>query len=664
MPYYRRPWYRRRRRIWRRRARTTFRRRRYWRRRYWVRNRKKKLKKVILKEWQPTKINRLKIKGKYPLFEGTSDRLPNNNTQYIDAVAPYLIPGGGLFSITVFTLQGLYELHTKARNWWTKTNCQLPLIKYLGCKIFLYRSLEVDYVTVYARCGSLTATQQLYNSTQPSVLALNLHKKIVTCKKYNKHRKPYRVIKVPPPSLMTNKWYFQQDIKDIPLVMLLTSAASFDRYYTASSSISSTLGFTSINTDTFQYHNWKKPPSTTPYKPNDDFWLYSWSGTTVAYENATFQHIVLLGNTKDYQMGSSPTYTTATDQWNNNVNTYFSTPKLWGNPFHDTYLHNWYELVLITNKTINEVKLQATTTPTGKLKDHGFTQITKPALDYCRYNPQADTSHNAVFLSRLTTDNTKWHEEKDPKLSNSGLPLWILLWGWHDWLRKANYAQNLDTDYVFTIISDHISPKRNFYVPIDTFFEQGKSPFEHEKIIRPFDLINWHPKYSFQTQSIAHICNTGPGTPKLQPNVSVEGHLSYIFYFKLGGCPPPMDDVCDPAKQPKFATPSNILSSTLLQNPEHPMQYYLQSFDQRRDTITERAAKRLRTDFSTKTDIFQPTGQTAMDIKAQTIETSTTETSSDEEESEKTLQRQLKHQHRQQRKLRDRILQLLKLIPE
>ena len=82
--------------------------------------------------------------GQYPLFEGTNERVGNNNTQYIDSVAPYLYPGGGLFSITVFTLQGLYELHLKSRNWWTKSNCDLPLIKYTGCKIKLFRATDVD----------------------------------------------------------------------------------------------------------------------------------------------------------------------------------------------------------------------------------------------------------------------------------------------------------------------------------------------------------------------------------------------------------------------------------------------------------------------------------------------------------------------------------------
>ncbi len=101
-------------------------------------------------------MRRLTVTGKYPLFEGTNERIGNNNTQYIDATAPEFHPGGGLFSIIQFSLAGLYELHLKGRNWWTKSNCTLPLIKYLGCTLRLYRSHSSDYVSVYARCGELT----------------------------------------------------------------------------------------------------------------------------------------------------------------------------------------------------------------------------------------------------------------------------------------------------------------------------------------------------------------------------------------------------------------------------------------------------------------------------------------------------------------------------
>nr|UGV34683.1 MAG: ORF1 [TTV-like mini virus]UGV34820.1 MAG: ORF1 [TTV-like mini virus] len=659
MPYYWRRWpRRRRRRFWRRRARTAFRRRRFWRRRWPVRPFTRKLKKITLKEWQPTKINKLKIVGQYPLFEGTNERVGNNNTQYIDSVAPYLYPGGGLFSITVFTLQGLYELHLKSRNWWTKSNCDLPLIKYTGCKIKLFRATDVDYVTVYARCGSLTATEQLYQSCQPSVLLLNKHKKVVQCKKYNKFRKPYKIIRVPPPSLMLNKWYFQNEFTNVPLLMLLSSAVSLDRYYINSKAISSTMGFISLNTQVFQYHNFKLT-TTTPYKPNDDFWLYTIGGRTTTFRTATFSQLILLGNTKDFQPGETPNGSAG--NWKNEIERYFATPSNWGNPFFPEYLNQDSSPILITQHTPQQIIEITKDNKDKKLSENGFTEITKPLLTHCRYNPQADMSHNAVFISRITTDNTKWHDPDDSKLSTRGLPIWLLFFGYKDWLEKANYVQRLDTDYVFVIVSDHITPTMDYYVPLDDNFLQGKSPYETDEHRKPYDATNWHPKVNFQTSTISKIINTGPATAKLPEKSSVEAHCQYCFYFKLGGCPPAMDNVCDPKKQPKFPTPGNLLSSTLLQNPETPMQYYLSAFDQRREMLTERAAKRIKKDHGLTKTIFKPTGTTHLDVLPQTYEETSTEDSSEEEKDQETLQFQLHKQRRKQRKLRDRILELLKM---
>lgn len=654
MPYYRRYRYypRRHRRIWRRRIRGTLRRRRYWRRRHWVRKPKRKLRKIFIQEWQPSTIKKLKVIGKYPIFEGTTERTGHNNTQYIDTITPYKYPGGGLFSIIVFTLEGLYELHKKARNWWTTSNCNLPLIRYTGCKITLYKSAEIDYVTVYARCGSLTATEQLYNSCQPSILQLNKHKRIITCKKYNKKTRPYKTLRIPPPANMTNKWYFQSEIAKIPLLMLISSATSLDRYYIPASSISSTLGFISLNTAVFEYNDFKVT-RTEPYKPNDTYWLFTIAGRTATLDTATFAQLILLGNTKDWTPGT-------TFSQNSDVDTYFSTPARWGNPFYSPYLDPDHPILIHNN--LQEVKQKAKSNYTGKLKENGFTEITKPLVIHCRYNPQADQSNNAIFISKITQGKTKWHEPTDPKLSNKGLPIWLLTFGWHDWLLKSDAVQRLDTDYCAVIISDHIQPEMTYYVPLDDYMLHGNSPYETDGHIKPYDHINWHPKFNFQMSTINHIVNTGPGTAKLPEKVSAEGHIGYKFYFKVGGCPPPMDNVCDPKNQPTFPTPSNIISPTLLQDPETPMQYYIQSFDQRRDILTDRAAKRIKKDYDITKTFLKPTGQTAMDIRIKTPETTSTEDSSEEEKEEQTYQ--LKRHKRKQRKLRNRILQLLELIKD
>nr|UGV39580.1 MAG: ORF1 [TTV-like mini virus] len=667
MPYYWRwrPWRRRRRRFWRRRTRKAFR-RRFWRRRpYWVRRFKRKAKKITIKQWQPTTIRRLKIQGMYPLYEGTNQRLGNNNTQWIDSVAPHQYPSGGCFSINVFTLNALYELHKKARNWWTTSNCKLPLIRYYGCKLQLYRSTNSDYVFVYSNCGSFKATEQMYQSTQPSVLMLNRHKRIVTCNPNYVKRKPYKTVRIRPPGIMENKWYFQQEISALPLFMTLTCASSLSRYYTPASAVTSTIGFTSLNTDFFKYHNWKTPYPTEGYKPNDEFFMFALQGHTT-YETAQYKHLIFLGNTKEWTAGESlQDQYVGTDQntWQQKVDNYFGTLSKWGNPFYSPYFSNDTYNIVITNMQKHEIiqyaKLQL---GTQKIAEK-FTKPSQPFLWHCRYNPQADMSHNAIFLSPITGNKVKWETPHEDNLITKGLPLWLLYHGWIDFHAKAKDVQRLMTDYCTVIVSDYITPEnKTYYVPLDSFFLDGRSPYETDQGFKhDYDIQNWHPKLNFQVESINTILSTGPGTVKLPNKISTEAHMKYTLYFKLGGCPPPMDEVCDPKQQPTFPTPSNILSTTLLQDPTTPAQYYLSSFDERRGMLTKKAAKRIKKDWDPKIPIFTPTGHTAVDIQVQTPETTSSEDSSEEEKDQETLQLNLQRHRRKQRKLRQRILDLLKL---
>nr|UGV37421.1 MAG: ORF1 [TTV-like mini virus] len=666
MPYYRRPWYRRYRRFWTWRARRPLRRRyrRRWRR-FRVRRPKRKLKTIPIREWQPSKINRLTITGRYPLFEGTNERIGNNNTQYIDATAPEFHPGGGLFSITQFSLAGLYELHLKGRNWWTKSNCQLPLIKYLGCTLRLYRSHTADYVSVYARCGELTANELMYNSCQPSILMLNKHKKTVSCGRDTKSRKPFKTMRIPPPTLMRNQWYFQKELANTPLLVLLTSAMSLNRWYIPSSAISSTIGFTSLNTDFFKMSNFKKPSATEGYVPNTENHLFSFPHTKT-WNTATTSDLIYLGKTTDLDLGTTIGSIVipepSTDKWNKQVDTALSNSGYWGNPFDPTYLSQDGPPILITTKSLGEIKTILKSRKGALLKSIDTFAIMKtPLLWNCRYNPQNDRGHNSIFLQPITTQGLPWGPPQPMLPQSDGLPLWALFFGWLDYHYKNGKPQHMWTDYVVVIVSDYITPKHAYYVVIDQDLLDGKSSYMPQpNMITQSDRENWHPKANFQKRTINKIVSTGPGTVKLPDEISAEAQLSYRFHFKLGGCPPPMDDVCNPQTQPTFPRPGNILQPTLLQNPATPIQYYLSSFDQRREMLTERAAKRIKKDWETKETLFPSTGSTAMDIQLQAPQSSSTEDSSEEEESSETIQLNLQRHRRQQRKLTDRILQLLK----
>ena len=145
------------------------------------------------------------------MFLCTNERVGNNLNCYLESTAPHKVPGGGGFSINNFNLNMLYEQHLVAQNWWTTGNENMPLIRYLYCKITCYREENVDYLFCYNNSFPMNASKLTYLSTHPQAMLLNKHTRIIKCKRNNRNRKPYRVIKIRPPSQMQNQWYFQKD---------------------------------------------------------------------------------------------------------------------------------------------------------------------------------------------------------------------------------------------------------------------------------------------------------------------------------------------------------------------------------------------------------------------------------------------------------------------
>uniref|UniRef100_A0AAU7STD1 Capsid protein n=1 Tax=Betatorquevirus 016G TaxID=3163411 RepID=A0AAU7STD1_9VIRU len=668
--FYKRPYYRRRR-LWRRRFRAPFR-RRFWRKRYKRyrhRVRKHKLPFLRLKEWQPKRINRLKIIGTLPLYITTSERTANNLRLYEDEIAPHLVPSLGGFSITTFTLRALFQLFQKGRCWWTQSNNELPLIRYTGCTMKFYRAEASDTIILYHNCFPMIPTLDTYNSTQPTIMQLNKNHRILRCKKNNNLKKPYHKVKIKPPSQLTNRWFFQKELADVPLVMLMAAAMSVDRWYINSTSVSSTVGFTSINTDLFKYHNWATP-TTYGYHPQDNMflWTFQQTPTPPTTTQIKFKNLIFLGGTNNYSVGNTihDTPLTHTDQgtqedWQKKRDKYKTNSGYWGNIFMSPYINNPNYIILFSKWPISDLATYYKNSEDETIDDK-LQQLTKPLTIACRYNPYPDTGiHNEIFLTSLTETKSNW-TPTNPKLQRNNLPLWIGLWGYIDFQKITNVTLTIDTLMAVTIKSDFIHPKQTYYVPIDQDFLNGNSPYRPKQPPTASDKLNWHPKTTTQYQSITHICNSGPGTIKLPPNVSSEAHVVFKFYFKLGGCAAPIKTIEDPKDQTDFPLPDNILRSTSFQSPDIPYQNYLYSFDWRRDYLTKKATERIKKYSEPEKTVLESTGINLFNPLPAPNESSS-ETDSSQEEKEKETLLQLLHKHKlKQRKYRHRILQLMQSL--
>lgn len=640
-PYRRRRW--RRRQFRRRRPRQTIR-RRFWRR-YTVRRRriKKKLKKIKVYEWQPTVIKKCHIKGTIPLIQGGKQRQGFNYAQYQDSYIPSHKGGGGTWSIMVFSLGALYEEWERLNNVWTKTNNGLPFARYCGCKFKFYRQEFYDYIVHYSICYPMTDTEDQHLNSHPHRI-IQGRKKIVV-HRYNKqiHKKPYVKKKIRPPAMLQSHWYFQQEICNTGLLLITTTITNLNNYWLSNSHLSNNISFWSVNTRLFTNPNFQMTDSTVGYTPKDSVYLYStYNGTQTS--DLTWNHMIYLGNTHHYDAGQSPhdLPSSITDK-----TSAFKEKKYWGNPFHYQVANHQVRLFIssinpttITSDMLNQ-KIKNTT-----LSD-------EPVFQECRYNPYSDKGYGneAYMLSNTIAKKKVWDPPDNKLLYNSGYPCWLLPWGWIDWQLKLKEINQIGINYNYIFKTDKILPKLPAYIPINYTFV-----YPEEDKLTTTDKLHFYPKNDYQLDAISLICDSGPGTYQFEYGESVQVNAFYDFFFKWGGCPAPMEEVKDPCNQPHFPIPTEITEGRKIQNPNTNKSEYLYCFDERRETLTKTAQKRICKDIEPTQTLF--TDGTKLNVPILLQQKEKTPTTSSEEETETPLLKKLKLLKQHQRKLKRKLQRL------
>lgn len=608
MPPYRTYWQRnywqrrRRRRNWfsRRRAGRPFQRRRYQRRRkrrpYKVKKRKYKLKKtkLILRQFQPQTINRCKIVGYKCLFQGSPDRSSKNYIQYIYSIVPPFWPGGGGWSLLVFSLESLFEDYNHLQNIWTRSNAGLPLVRYLGSRFKFYQSADTDYVVSYDRCWPMVDTQHTHADSCPSRMIQKRHKIVIPSIKTRRRRKPYKTKFIKPPTQMQNKWYFQRDICKIPLLMLTSTAVDLRYPFCAPEAKSNCITIRCLSTFLFQNPDFAHYPQTTGYWPkkgnnNEKLYLYASPQRKAQFKNEDIKNLIPLLNTKNYQPGTPIGNTEYTDN-----------EKHWGNPFYYAYINDTktdptYYLYLSkdhpsTIKTQNYNPANLT-----------FTEVTGPTIYDVRYNPEKDTgAKNKVYLVSNGSTETISPPE-NPNYYFDGFPLFILLWSWTDWIKKLKDTPDIDKYQILVIDTDQFDTTLPHYIPIDIDFTEGFDPYtpnkdnpqipHHPNI---YNSLNWHPKLLFQQQMIEKICRSGPACTRPDYNHYLQAYCKYEFFFKWGGCPKQLQKAYDPCLQSKWSTADNLSTRLEITNPQRPPELELYSFDWEKDYVEQKAIERIQ----------------------------------------------------------------------
>lgn len=545
----------------RRRTRGPFQRRRRRRvRRKIYYNRKKKLKYLRVKQWQPRTINKCKIKGFFCLIQCGQGRQSNNYAQWQTTRFPQDYPSGGGFSIVKMSLSSLFEDYKKDRNWWTKTNNHLDLVRYTHVTLKFWRHTDVDYITAYSLCAPMELHKYSHMQTHPYQLLLNTHKIIVPSIKTRPDlKKPYIKKTLLPPKQMISKWFFQTDFSNTPLLMLHTSTASLNHMYQGINTHSNTAGIFCLNTKIFKNNDFA---TATGYQLNEDF---SYWGTQNGQQSPDLTQYIPL---------------TSTARTPGKVN-----PKEAGNILYTTYLHDQARVWQGKKETGN----QPTTKPT---------LLDVPLVYNCRYNAYDDNGDGNEIYLLSTLSKDKWEPHTKEDFYISGHPLWLMCWGIIDWWKKIRPASQLDMNYTFVMRSKFIYPPLPAYVPLDLTFLENEGPWGTPVTdLSASAQKHWYPRVFYQQKSINDICMAGPAVPQAEYLKGWSAHVQYTFHIKWGGCPTPGQFINDPLSQPKYDVPDKFLFRTQIQDPEKQTPDKITySWDFRRGIITDTALQRISKD--------------------------------------------------------------------
>nr|UHM25855.1 MAG: ORF1 [Torque teno midi virus] len=444
-------------------------RRRRRRRRYKVRRKKPT---ITVRQWQPDRIVKCKIKGFTTLVLGAEGKQLVCYTNVKTATTPPKAPGGGGFGCEQFSLESLYTEYKFRRNVWTKTNIFMDLCRYLGVKITVYRHPETDFILSYHRQPPFDISKDIYTSCHPSQMLLARHKIIIPSRSTNPRGrlKIKRFIK--PPKQMLSKWFFQEHFAHFPLVMLKATACNLNYANLGCCNLNQIITFFYINPAFYVFPHWAAKKSTGPYLPYNGFpeQVYTW-------------------NLKQEQAAQATT--SATDDQS------FKRPI------------NYTESISYNNGFFSKQILQAVLITTNK--QHSSPTGTTP-LNICRYNPNKDSGKGNTIWLVSTLANSYQKPPTDKIIIYEGLPLYLMLYGFLSYVQYMKKTPDFLLGYILAMESPALEPasqigaEKKIIVPLDYNMVNGKAPYDEDltKNMKTF----WFPSVYNQLQGTYEVPDT------------------------------------------------------------------------------------------------------------------------------------------------------------
>nr|UHM26438.1 MAG: ORF1 [Torque teno midi virus] len=602
------------------------RRRRYRRRKHKVRRKKKT---ITIKQWQPDSIRKCKVKLVDCFIigaQGTQFKCYSNEAKKYPQPKQ---PSGGGFGMEVFTLEDLYLRYKAHKCIWTATNDYKDLVRFTGSTFTFYRHEDTDFIISYNTQPPFSLDKYTYTSIHPINMLLQKKKKIL----YSLKTKPWGPskvkVKIKPPKQMSTKWFFQKFFATAGLLELKATACDLKYSYISNTAVNTNLSIVYLNTGFYQLSDWGKALSTHAYKPFSTidqqlkFWYKSGNQTKHATIDYTTYYKSIHYDTGAFQAGVLNAY-------------------------------------LINKTTASEPPTMATL-----------------PVAVARYNPQLDTGEkNELWVVSILTQH--YDKPREPQLIYSGYPLWMMFFGYYNYILQYKGDQTFLNSHMFVIRSPAIlklstTAEQDYFPFIDFSFLNGKMPFQEylDEQSKKF----WYPSVKKQIETINAIVQCGPYIPKYADNKNSTWELKYrsTFYFKFGGPQITDQPVVDPQKQEDYDVPDKFKETIQISDPiSQACEQMFHDWDYRRGFITSTAIKRMSEHLKIDSDVSStstepPHKKTRITAEVPCAPQETQKIKScllslceeDIYQEEEDLHKLIKQQHKKQQQLKQQLLQLL-----
>lgn len=557
---------------------------------------------------------------------GTTGTTYKNYGTHTDDYKKYDPFGGGISTLK-FSLKFLYDEYCKHRNTWSRSNQELELVRYRGCSFKLYRHSTCDFFVNYDRKGPFTDSQLTGPKLHPANMLMSRKRVIVKSYKTYPKGRATKVFRVRPPTLLTDKWYFQKDMCNTTLLTVGASIGNLRFPFCSPQTDNCCIYFQVFTSMHQNAMSISADYLETNYNRIINYLKSHWhedmrKGTITNYKEPDRMGTVFNTFKTEEHIKEPPIkpQTSATDQ-TSGYNKYYT-----GGPYSYDKVNSLWGDYIYTNGIIDAFQQNATKYYESRRGGHPSflsskylnhkTGIFSPIFlarqrlspDFpgfyqeVIYNPNTDKGiGNKVWIVPCTQQDNMWNPNSKSSYPIVDIPLWMCFLGYSDYVAKASKSPGHWKEVRLVIISPYTQPplynpnsRDQGYVPFDSNFGEGKMPDGQPYI--PIEYrFSWYICMFHQQNIMNDFAQSGPfaydGSEK---SAVLSARYKFTFYF--GGNPIPQQTIKDPCTQPTypFPDPSGQPATVQVEDPSKlDERFYFKRWDIRRGIFGQKAIKRM-----------------------------------------------------------------------